>query len=749
MEEQEHSTDVVVAGGGVAGTLAAISAARLGCQVVLIQDRSILGGNASSEIGVGLAGADSSGTSLIRYGRETGLVGEYALEMLHRAHTPAGIGPLRSLLLWEMACRESRLRVFLNTALRAADVEASGAIRSVRAYQVSTECDHAFRARVFIDCTGHGTLGALAGAEFRQGREGREEFGESLAPAHADRGVMGCTICWRARNMHRPVPFIPPSWAAVFPSDESLPFRPHGAEFFEGKEETAGYWWLEYGGLCDPIRDAETIHHELLRIVYGIWNHIKNGGDHGAANWELVWVSPLAAPRESRRLMGDVLLTENDVRERILFPDRVAYAGWGIDIHVPGGVYSAEPPMVAGQLLSDTWSLPLRALYSRNVPNLLMAGRDISVTHVALGSARVVATCGLMGQAAGTAAALCCREGLAPRELAERRIESLQQQLLRDDCHLIDLPNADPRDLARRASIVASSEAVLEPGIAEDWTPLDRPMAQVFPVSAARVDCVELRLRSSAPGPIRIVAGLRAAARINDLADGPDVALAEAVVPPGAESWVRFDFGAAVEPQRFYWIHLPVVPGVAWALQRQPLLGTHRASRVAEPFLRWRSFAPVFCPGGQRGMFLFRLTPSSHPYGAANVLSGVNRPERFTNIWISSPAQPLPQTLEVSMARPSEVASVHVTFDDDLDNNIYHPRPWGRLSEGTVSTLVKDYRLLAAVGSRWQEVIRVEGNYQRHRVHAFPRLQTACIRLECLATHGSPEARVYGLRIYS
>lgn len=746
MQKQQHTADVVVVGGGVAGTLAAISAARQGCDVVLIQDRSILGGNASSEIGVGLAGADSSGTSLIRYGRETGLVAEYALEMLHRAQTPAGIGPLRSLILWEMACRESRLRVFLNAAVRDAEVDASGGLRAVRAYQTSTEQDHEVRSRYFIDCTGHGTLGALAGAAFRQGREGRDEFGESLAPRQPDRGVMGYTVCWRARKMPKPVPFIPPAWAAVFPSDDSLPFRPHGAEFFEGKEETAGYWWLEYGGLCDPIRDAETIHHELLRIVYGVWDHIKNGGDHGAANWELIWVSPLAAPRESRRLVGDVLLTENDVRQRPLFPDRVAYAGWGIDIHVPGGIYSPEPPMVPGQLLDDIWSLPFRALYSHTVPNLLMAGRNISVTHVALGSARVVATCGLMGQAAGTAAALCCREGLTPRELARGRIVALQQQLLKDDCHLVDLPNADPADLARGATVTASSEAALVPGVAEDWVALDRPLAQVFPVSSHRIDSVDVFVRSSVAVPTTIRAGLRLAARINDLLSTHDLAQAEAVVPPGGGAWVRFAFRADVEPQRFYWIHLPTLPGVEWALQRESLLGTHRAAWVAEPHLRWRSFAPVFCPGGQRGMFLVRVAPDSQPYAATHVISGVNRPERFTNLWVSAPG--LPQTLDVTLAAPSDVASVHVTFDDDLDTNIYHPRPWGRLSEGPRSTLVKDYRLLARNGNGWTELMRITDNYQRHRVHTFPCQRTDCIRLECLATHGGAEARIYGIRIY-
>lgn len=747
-ESREHRFEVVVVGGGVAGTMAAISAARLGCRTALVQDRSVLGGNASSEIGVGLAGADSSGTALIRYGRETGLVAEYALEMLHRAATPAGIGPLRSVVLWEMVCREPNLQLFLNTALREAEVDATGAVRSIRAYQVSTEQEHRFDGRFFIDCTGHGTLGALSGAEFRQGREGRDEFGESLSPPVPDKGVMGATVCWRARNLHRPVPFVPPSWAAVFSRDEDLPFREHGASCFEGKEETAGFWWLEYGGLCDPIRDAEAIHHELLRITYGIWNHIKNGGDHGAADWELIWVSPLAAPRESRRLMGDVIVTENDVRRRTLYPDRVAYAGWGIDIHVPGGIYAKEPPMVPGQLLRDMWSLPLRALYSRNVPNLLMAGRDISVTHVALGSARVVATCGLMGQAAGTAAAMCCHGDVTPRDLAERHAIPLQQQLLKDDCHLIDLPNADPDDLARTSTVTAGSEAMLGEGRPEEWAPLDRAMAQVFPVSASRIDRIELLLRSASTGPVTVTARLRSAATINDLTSEHDIASAEAVVEPRSEGWVSFDFEASVEPCRFYWMSLSAAPGLAWAFQREPQLGTHRAAWESEPLPRWRSFAPAYCPDAQRGMFVFRLSPASSPYPAQNVVSGVNRPERFTNIWISALSSPLPQSLEVLLPEAADVVSVHLTFDDDLDTNIYHPRPWGRLGEGTMATLVKDYCLAAMIGTGWRELVRVEGNYQRRRVHEFACARTRRVRLECLATHGAPQARVYGVRIY-
>ncbi|MEN6357276.1 MAG: FAD-dependent oxidoreductase [Armatimonadota bacterium] len=741
MIEDSIETDVVVVGGGLAGTFAAIASARMGCETVLIQDRPVLGGNASSEILVGIGGADFSGSGLIRYARETGLMGEYALEMLHRSTSALGSIPLRSVILWEMAKREKKLTLLLNTSVRNVYIDEDGSISAIKASQLTNEKELVISGRLFVDCTGHGSLGALAGARFRMGREARDEFDESLAPESADKCTMGDSLYFRARDLGRPVPFTAPSWAKKFPTDDSLPFRHPELEIYDPETgELFGFWWIEYGGMLDVIDDAEDIYDELMAVVYGIWDHMKNAGDHGVANYELTWISPVIAPRESRRLVGDYIIKENDIRSGTLFDDRVAYGGWPIDIHPPEGMYSKEPPCIH-DFIAEPCSVPFRALYSKDVPNLLFAGRDISVTHVALGTLRVMATCAVIGQAAGTAAALCSRHNTTPRELAKDHIHELQQQLLDDDCYIVEMRKDNSGDLIANASIRTSSEAVLEVTDADEWHELSTDIAQMFPVSGSRLDKVGFYMLSGLEHPVTIEAGLREANTINDFKSKSDVATASATVHAANEAlWVEFDFNVDVEPEKFYCVHLSAQPGVYCAAQTSRVFATNRAVFDSNGKVKWRSMS--------KGTFRFRNTPLSRPYGGSNVQSGVNRPEKWTNCWISDPHQALPQSIEIEFDETKVVSRVDLIFDPDLDRNIYWPPPYGRLGSGMVETIVRDYVISLHDGSGWKEAAVVVGNYQRCRSHTFADIAAKGIRVDCLATHGSQSARIYEIRAF-
>ena len=731
------NADVVVAGGGLAGTFAAISSARLGCKTVLAQDRPVLGGNASSEILVGIGGADFSGSGTIRYARETGLMGEYALEMLHISTSALGSLPLRSVVLWEMVKREPNLTLLLNASARDVELDTSGAIKSLKISQAD-EKELTISGKTFIDCTGHGTVGKLAGAEYRMGREARDEFEESLAPENADKCTMGNSIYFRARDLGRPVPFTPPSWAKKFPTDNCLPFRHPELEIFDPETgELFGYWWIEYGGMGDVIEDSEAIYDELMAVVYGIWDHMKNTGDHGVANYELTWVAPVISPRESRRLIGDYIVKEDDVRSGILFEDRVAYGGWPIDIHPSEGMYSQEPPCIH-DFITGPCSVPFRSLYSKDVPNLLFAGRDISVTHVALGTLRVMATCAVIGQAAGTAAALCCRKEIDPRTLGRNHIKELQQQLLDDDCYIVDMPKDNSGDLIRQAAIKTSSEAVLDIHQVDSWFELNKCCCQMFPVSEKRVEKVGFYIRSELNAPVTIKAGLRAADTINDFKSDVDLAAAEAKIRPGEASWVEFSFNADVEPNKFYWVHLPAQSKVYVAVQSSRAFATNRA--LEDGKLKWRS--------QPKGIFVFNLTPQSTPYSGNNVRSGVNRPERWTNCWISDPHKSLPQSIEFEFSENKPVSRINLVFDADLDQNIYWPPPYGKLSYGMVETMVKDYSISVDDGSGWKRIAEVTDNHQRCRSHEFSEIAARKIKIDCLATYGSAEARICEIQAF-
>ncbi|HLA85915.1 MAG TPA: FAD-dependent oxidoreductase [Thermoguttaceae bacterium] len=456
-----HEVDFCVVGGGLAGMCAAIAAARHGLRVALMQDRPVLGGNCSSEIRMWIWGARRDNN------RETGLVEEFLLENRYR-------NPQRNYALWDSVLYQSAryqrdIVLLLNCSCNNVEM-ANGRIQSVTGWQTTTQTWQTVRAPLFADCSGDSILAPLTGAEYRVGREGQSEFNESIAPAEADRKTMGMSCLIQARQTDKPSTYIPPTWANKYLTDDDLPYRKH--DFSNCSWMWNNFWWIELGGEQDSIHDTEEIRDELLRVAFGVWDHIKNYGDHGADNWVLDWVGFLPGKRESRRYVGDHLITENDVRASGQFEDVVAYGGWPMDDHYPGGMnHRGRPSRI--YITPSPWGIPYRALYSRNVDNLFFAGRNISATHVAIGSSRVMATCALIGQAVGVAASIAVKNNLLPRGVYQQRLAELQQKLQEDDCFLPGKPRP-VSELSRQAELTAS-EGDPEPlrnGI-------DRPVGEV------------------------------------------------------------------------------------------------------------------------------------------------------------------------------------------------------------------------------------------------------------------------------
>lgn len=454
--------DVVVVGGGLAGCTAAVTAARLGAATVLIQNRPVLGGNASTEILVPPVGVWPHRKRDPLDPRETGLVEEYRTEG-NQTNTEAAVYSARLLRLVQA---EANLTLCLNTHATGVEMKPGGgqAIAAVLASDTRSGRRLRMAGRVFLDCTGDATVGVAAGAEYRHGKEPRAMYNEPWAPESPSSNTMGNTLKYASVDAGSPQPFTAPPWALSFPTCEIFS---EGRHPFLGAR-TGDQWKLELGGLGDTYADAEQIRDDLLRLIFGLWDHLKNHcprDAQAAASHRLAWVGHVAGKRESRRLIGDVVLTENDIRQQTLFPDRVAYGGWCLDDHHSGGFFHQgsfavhyDRPGGLDPCLGLVYSIPYRCLYSKNVANLLMAGRNISASHMALSDTRVMLTCAVIGQAAGTAAALCVQHDTTPRGVYEQHLEQLQQQLLKDGAWLIDLPNRDPRDLAPAATVTASSE---------------------------------------------------------------------------------------------------------------------------------------------------------------------------------------------------------------------------------------------------------------------------------------------------
>ncbi|MHB9130880.1 MAG: FAD-dependent oxidoreductase [Armatimonadota bacterium] len=455
MRTINHDVDVCVVGGGIAGISAAVAAARQGAGVVLMHDRPVLGGNASSEIRMHICGAHGP------HMRETGIIEEIRL-------TNALRNPLRNYSIWDSVLHEivrfqPNLTSLLNCSVNTAAM-GEGRIESVTGWQLTSETWHTVKAGLFVDCSGDSILAPLSGAEFRQGREARAEFNEDIEPEVGDRRTMGMSCLIQFRETESPQPFIPLPWAYTFATDDELPYRDHAVT-------STNYWWLEVGGEQDTIHDTEELRDELLKIAFGVIDHIKNHGDHGADNWLVEWVGFLPGKRESRRYVGDHILTQHDVRNGH-FPDVVAYGGWSMDDHHPAGFRYPGHPTIFHPAPSP-YGIPYRCLYSWNIDNLLFAGRNISATHAAMSSTRVMATCATLGQAAGTAAALAVRHNLSPRGLSQERVEALQQALLEDDCYLPGVTRLVSH-ISRNATLSASE------GDAEPLrNGIDRPVGDV------------------------------------------------------------------------------------------------------------------------------------------------------------------------------------------------------------------------------------------------------------------------------
>jgi len=443
---RELSADFVVVGGGMAGLCAAVAAARNGAKTVILQDRPMFGGNASSEIRMWICGAHGENR------KETGLLEELQLDNYY-------FNPTMKYTLWDdvmygFAKREQNLTVLLNTSVENVETD-NGKITAVTGWNLVEYCRYHVSGKLFADCSGDSIL-RLSGAKFRSGRETRDEFDEPHAPKKADAKTMGNSILIQLRRTDRHIPFHAPDWAYHY-TEETLPkrnFNPEGNNF----------WWMEFGGVMDTISDADAIRDELYKIAYGCWEYIKNHPDGRGRDWELDWIGSLPGKRENIRYVGDHILCQKEIEAGGHFPDAVAYGGWTMDDHHPEAIYYPGAPTIFHPAPSP-FGIPYRSLYSANVENLFFAGRNISTTHMALSSTRVMATTSTLGQAVGTAAALAVKYGETPRGVYERHLGELQQTLLDQDQFIPDIPR-QVSPLSRKATL---DIAILGNGRDRDW----------------------------------------------------------------------------------------------------------------------------------------------------------------------------------------------------------------------------------------------------------------------------------------
>ena len=733
-------SDVVVVGSGTAGMGAALAAARTGARVTLVHDRPILGGNSSSELGIGTDGAAGSHPNKKLNMRETGLCEEANLMRGRtKEHSLSSAYAL-------MAGALPNLTVVNNT--RVLSVEKDGdAIASVIGRDTLTGRRTRYRAKLFVDCTGDGWVGYFADAAYMYGREAQSEYNEWPAPEKRDDLTMsGCLmdrcVAYTYAVRSEPVPYTTPAWADVLP-----------AGFTRRVNKISPSWWIEHGGRFDDLKDPERARDELVRISFAYWGWLKNVShlkdEHATRCAEITFVPFMNGRREGMRLTGDYVLTANDALEGRMFPDRVTYGGWPLDTHDPLGM---DNPNGNGYWMHHpgvpTYTIPYRCLYSKNVPNLMFAGRCQSVTHIALGSVRVEATLFTLGQAAGTAAALAVQKGLSPREYGQKFITELQQRLLKDDQYIPGLRNEDPADLARGAKVTATSVATAFKHTKfndknlrnRDRTvhELAMPRATCFPRGALdHLEKIECLLASDLSHPKEVT--LRVYGMDEPSADPAArtlLATAKCAVPANKKSvFVPFKFAKPVTlTQPYVWVELGAAKGVGWFLRNSPL--TPDGCRA------WGGGHWTLVKGMQYAVV---TTPSlSTPVNAsaAAVIDGVSRPEGDqVHGWISDPESELPQAIRLDFPKPTEVRQVRITFDTDLTPTRVGVNPYPH-------TLVKSYAVEGFDGEKWIPLASEERNDLRLHVHDIAPTTLTALRVTVKETWGDPSARIFEIRAY-
>lgn len=667
-------------------------------------------------------------------------MGEIMEENLYR--NKEGNPVMFDLVLLDMARSEPNLTLLLNTALY--DVACEGKrITDVKGFNAINETFYCITATQFCDATGDGVLGHLAGAEYRVGAEEPDEFDEKMAPGDNFGHKLGHSIYFYTKKGSAPVNFIPPSFALK--DIEEIPRYTRLTSTLNGCD----LWWLEWGGRLDTIHDSEEIKWELWKIVWGVWDYIKNSGQFpDAANMTIEWVGAIPGKRESRRFMGDHMLCQQDIIEQRDHYDAVAYGGWSIDLHPADGVYSKHDG--CRQFHSKgTYTIPYRSLYSRSLENLFLTGRLISASHVAFGSARVMCTCGLLGEVVGRAAALCHQQHITAPQLAEQnRIGSLQQHLQQTGCYIPRQWLADPANGAR---VTTSSELVLnELPASGAWAPLTESMALLLPLKAGET-LPELNFTLRAHSPQNLKISLMGSEHAGNFT--PDTLLNERKlqVEEAGDYRVAFDYQSSRDEYLFIAFesneHVDIaltdlsLPGIMTVFNSLNTRVAKHTRQIAdgdygvEEFDFWlpRRYPKQILPA-------LRLSTPLRCYAADNLLNGRLRPEQHTNAWVPAIDDSLPG-VTWNWDKPQALHALTLVFDNDFDNAMETVQMGHALA--VTPHCVMHYRLWA------DHTLLAEVTDNRHSVceHRLPEvIHAQQVKLEIVKTAGGIPA-LYSLNV--
>lgn len=739
-------SDLTVIGAGLSGIFAAISAARLGLKVVLVNDRPVLGGNASSEILVNIMGASHHGCNTSVYAKEGGLIEELRQKKYYY-NLKGGYGnyALIDAVLFDMIYDEPNISLYLNTVAYDVILD-NDIIKGIQSYQLRSARKLVFESPIYVDSTGDGAVAYSSGAQFRIGRESINEFNEEGAPVKANSCTMGNTLYFDIQDVGRKVEFKRPKFSYDITNMDFMKYldKPENMRSFG---VTGRYWTLEFGGHLDVLKDSEDITLELRKLVFGIWDYVKNSGKYPKADTYIInRVYTISGTRESRRFIGDYILTKNDIEQKKSFEDSIAIGGWPIDDHSSLGIYDPGPAAKVYKV-NSAYNIPYRCLYSINISNLFLAGRNISATHLAMASTRVMGTCGCMGQAVGTASYLCNKYNVLPRDITREHIKELQYLLMKDDQTIIGINENFHPDLVNGWKITASSEKVYENVKDEKLLRLDKYYGIVLPILTDYVESFNIKVKNTKRKDSKLKISILTG-------DYPQTYLAErkvrdlnVIVPGQYDGWINIPVGYKKGKDQKLHVVFEMNQNLSLYYSAERITGAvtfryytqdscedknHHSCQLSE------QTGFIGCDHLNDINLCFNdIIPFQNIFSPQNILNGFSRPYGVPNVWHSSSKSG--EFIELVTEQPKDVGELHILFDTCLDTDILKKMP---------SMLIRKYKITIANMHGNVLTLLEDNNYLRLNKIKVNMSDVIKIRIDFYDNYGAEYYSLYGLKVF-
>jgi len=747
LKHRRLKAELVVVGGGMAGTCSAITAARKGIKVVLVQDRPVLGGNASSEVRLWILGATSHMGNNNRWAREGGVIDELLVENMYR--NPEGNTLIFDTILLERVLNEPNITLLLNTAVYETCKAAPKRISGIVAFCSQNSTQYEITAPLFCDASGDGIVGFQAGAAFRMGAESAAEFNEPFAPTTEYGELLGHSMYFMSKDLGKPVKYIAPAYAL-----KDITKIPRYRKF-NIKEHGCWLWWIEWGGRLDTVHDTETIKWELWKIIYGVWDYIKNSGKFPEAeNLTLEWVGHIPGKRESRRFEGHYMLKQSDIVQQVQFEDAVGHGGWAIDLHPADGVFSEKPG--CNQWHSKgVYEIPFRCMISKNIDNLFLAGRIISASHVAFGSTRVMATCAHNAQAVGMAAALAIEHNWNPADfLKDNRTQLLQQELMMAGQYIPHVVLKDLNEFGQKIHFLPSSILCLdEIPFNGPWLSLIYSAAQLLPLGAGPVPAFEIAAKSTTTSEL-MVSLCRSIKPYNYT---PDVVLSSKTfdLKEGAQQ-IAIDFDVELDEAIYVFLCFHKneqvsiqgsearITGLLSVFNKENIPVSNFGRQDPDPGIGFESFefwVPIRRPAGHN--FAMAIKPGLDCFGPENLSNGTFRPYLRPNAWVAALDDENPE-LALQWASPLVIRTILLSFDTDWDYAM-ESSLLGH-AERVMPFTVRDYEIL---NGKETLLHKVKGNYQtRNEIHFETPVETDKLVIRFMKPSKHVPVGLFGINCY-